>query len=144
MGVFAQLLLLLGPLRGPLPYAGLPALRDLAGRAPFDKCPAPWRNGGPAVSGSEGNDRGALAQCIRGECVCHPSIARGIGGVGHRTQGCVERIVFRTGTRYVCKLRAPFWGQRISGPLPCRRVPVRDGVDGQAIVGDAAVCAAAA
>ena len=146
MGTFLpQLLLLLGTPAGALPHAGLPALRALAGRPPFDKCPAPWRNGGPAVSGSEGNDRGALAQRIRGQCVCHPSIASGIGGVGHRTQGRIERIVFRADTRCVCKLCAPPWRQRVPGPLPCCGVPVRDGVDVQAaIVGDAALRAAAA
>ncbi len=127
MGTFPHLLLLLGTPAGALLHAGLPVLRALAGRLPFDKRSAPWRNGGPTVSGPEGNDGGALAQRIRSQCLCNPSIASGIGGVGHRAQGRIERIVFRADTRCVCKLRAPPRRQRVPGPLFCRSGSVRNG-----------------
>lgn len=94
MGILPQLWLLLGTPAGALLQDGLPTVRALAGRLPFDKRSGPWRNGSSAVSDPEGNDGGALAERFRSECVCRPSIASGIGGVGHRAQGRIERIVF--------------------------------------------------
>ena len=51
------------------------------------------------------DDRGALAQRLRGGGVCHPSFARGIGGVGHRTQGRAQRTVFHAHAPLLCQSR---------------------------------------
>ena len=73
------------------------------GRASSDQRPAPCRDCHPAVPGAAEDDRGAVAERLRGGGVCHSSVAGGIGGVGDGTQGCVERVVFHADPVGVCR-----------------------------------------
>src|ERR1035437_7773333 len=95
-------------------------------------------------------DRRALAERICGGSVWIASVARGIGGVGVRTQGRVKRIVLHANPADVCTIcekQSHFSGVgcQASG---CPRLLVGGflfyaGADEQADVGDLAVCAVA-
>ena len=97
----------LGSADHPFPHAGLPALRDQRRRTSFGQCPPARRDGGAAVSGVAADDREPVAQRLCGGGVRRPSVAGGIGGLGLRTQGCVERPILRADHRGLCPQRAP-------------------------------------
>ncbi len=75
-----------------------------------------------------------------GGAVCRASLARGIGGLDFRAQGCPQRAVFRTDPGRLPALCAPPF---FAGPLSAGRRGLCPGLDGQADAGDAAAGAAA-
>ena len=123
-----------------LPCTRLPALRARALGASPDQRPTSRRHGGPPLPRAAANDRGSLAQCLRGRRLRHPSSAGRIGGLGGRTKGRFERAVLHAYPRRVCGLCA---SSVFLGALPSGYGTLRLGADGQADAGYAALRVAA-
>ncbi len=109
-------------------------------RASPDQRPAARRHCDLALPGPAANDRRSLAQRLRGGPVRHPSVARGIGGLGGGAEGRPQRTVLHADLGGLRGLRPPSVFAR---PLSAGDGPVCPGPDGQADAGDVALCAAA-
>ena len=96
----------LAPADLDLAHAGLPGVRAMGGRASSDQRAAARGNGDVALSGLAADDGPPGAQRPGGGAVCHPSFAGGVGGLGGRAEGRVERPVLRAHALGLCRLCA--------------------------------------
>ena len=90
---------------------------------------------------SAANDGRPLAQRLRGRCLCHPSAARRIGGMGGGAEGRFERPILCVDPVGIFLVRSP---SALVGSLPHGDCPVCFGTDGQAHAGNAPLRLAAA
>ena len=115
-------------------------VRDERGRVSRGECGVAHGEYGAAVPGVAADDRGAVAERVRGGGVRRASVACAVGGVGGGAEGRAERVVLDVGDGGVCAV----CGAADAGAVCGGGGVVRDGIDGETDGGDAAVCAAAA
>ena len=132
LGVYRSPILLLAPADLDFPPAGLSTLRPQCLGISSHQRPAARRHHHPAVLGPLADDRRSLAQCLRGRRLRHPSAPGGIGRLGGRAEGRLERAVLRARAGRVSPLCSP---THFAGPIPDRRGRLSAGPDGQADAG---------
>ena len=163
MGVHAHRCGELAPGDVAVAHAGLPNLRAQARRPSRHQSALSHRQYTPPLGAAAAPHGGVLAQRFRRRALCSPPLARRVGRLGGRTQGCAQHVLWSAVSLGVWPLRSRKVASRESSvectdgefdprfpslrspssilhPLSSFPVLLRPGPDEQAHAGDLALC----